>query len=83
MERKEELINIDPKDSINEDNYPENYEEFRDIKEYDRIEEKYCITDVEIGEKVVKCEILDSEEKKKFWEVLKKYREIFSKERNI
>ena len=79
MEPDEELININPKDLVIGDNYPEKNEEFRSIKEYDKIEEKYRITDVEIEEKVARCELLDGQEKRKFWEVLKKYRDIFSK----
>ena len=79
MEPKEELMNIAPKDLLNEDNYPESYEEFRDVKENEQIEEKYRITDVEIEEKVAKYERLDSDEKNKFWEVLKKYRDTCSK----
>ena len=66
-------------DFANEINYPEKYEEFSNVKEYDEIEEKYCITDAEIEEKVSKFELLNGEEKKKFWEVLKKYKDIFSK----
>ena len=58
MEPSENLTNIDPQDFADEVNYPEKYEEFRNVKEY---------------------ELLNREEKKKFWEVLKKYRDIFSK----
>ena len=79
MEPDGELTSIDPKDLIIEDNYPEKYKEFRSIKEYDQIDEKYCITDDEIEEKVAKCELVDGDEKKKFWEVLKKYKDIFFK----
>ena len=67
MEPDGELTSIGRKDLLIEDNYPEKSEEFRSIKEYDQIEEKYCITDDEIEEKVGKCELLDEEEKKKFW----------------
>ena len=67
MEPNEELINIDSQDFAND--HPEKYEEFSNLREYDEFEEKYCITDDEI------------EEKKKFWEVLKKYRHIFKETR--
>ena len=79
MEPDGELTSIDPKDVLIEENYPEKNEDFRNVKEYDQIEEKYCITDDEIEEKVARCELLDGEEKRKFWEVLKKYRDIFLK----
>ena len=65
MEPNEDLTNIDPQDFANEINYPEKYEEFSNVKEYDEIEEKYCITDVEIEEKVAKCELLIWETKEK------------------
>ena len=45
MEPNENLTNIDPQDFANKINYPEKYEEFSNVKEYDEIEEKYCITD--------------------------------------
>ena len=61
MEPDGGLTSIDPKDLLIEDNYPEKSEEFRSIKEYDQIEEKYYITDDEIEEKVGKCELLDEE----------------------
>ena len=51
MEPGENLTNIDPLDFANENNRPEKYEEFCNMKEYDEIEEKYCISDVEIEEK--------------------------------
>ena len=38
--------------TANKINYPEKYEEFSNVKEYDEIEEKYCIRDAEIEEKV-------------------------------
>ena len=79
MEPSENVTNIHPQDFADEVNYPEKYDEFRNVKEYDEIEEKYCISDAEIEEKVAKCELLNNEEKKKFWEVLKKYKDIFSK----
>ena len=79
MEPNEDLTNINPRDVANKGNLPEKYEEFSNLKEYDELEEKYCITDAEIEEKVAKCELLNGEEKKKFWEVLKKYKDIFSK----
>ena len=72
-------INIDPQDFANKMNHQEKCEEFSNVNEYDKIEEKCCITDAEIEEKVAKCKLLSREEKKKFWEVLKKYRDIFSK----
>ena len=79
MEPSGNLTNIYPQDFADEANYPEKYEEFRNVKEYGEIEEKYCISDAEIEEKVAKCKLLNGEEKKKFWEVFKKYRDIFSK----
>ena len=79
MEPNEDLTNIDPRDFANKVNFPEKYEEFSNLKEYDELEEKYCISDAEIEEKVEKCELLNGEEKRKFWEVLKKYKDIFSK----
>ena len=79
MEPDEDLTNIDPQDFANKINYAEKYEEFSNVKEYDEIEEKYCKEDAEIEEKVTKCELLSGEEKKKFWDVLKKYKDIFSK----
>ena len=79
MEPGENLTNIDPQDFADQVNYPEKYEEFRNVKEYDEIEEKYCITDAEMAEKAAKCELLSGEEKKIFWEILKKYKDIFSK----
>ena len=79
MEPSENVTNIDPQDFANEINYPEKYEEFSNVKEYEEIEEKYCVTDAEIEEKVAKCELLNGEEKKKFWEVLREYKDIFSK----
>ena len=78
MESKYQLINIDPQDFANENNFPEIYEEFINIEEYDVIEEKYRITDAEIEEKVAKCELLNGEEKESFWDALKKYRRFFS-----
>ena len=62
MEPDGELTSIDPKDLLIEDNYPEKNEKFRSIKEYDQIEEKYCITDDVIEKKVAKCELLEGEE---------------------
>ena len=50
MDPNGDLTNIDPQDFANEINYPEKYEEFSNVKEYDEIEEKYCITDAEIEE---------------------------------
>ena len=79
MDPCENLTNIDPQDFADEVNYPEKYEEFGSVREYDEIEDKYCKSDAEIEEKVAKCELLNGEEKKKFWEVLKKYKDIFSK----
>ena len=78
MEPNDELMNIDTQDCANNINYPEKYEEFCNVQ-YDEIEEKYSISDAEIEEKVAKCELLNGEEKKKFWKVLKKYKDIFSK----
>ena len=57
MEPDEESINVDLQDFVNEVDYPEKYEEFKNIEE---------------------CELLKGEGKKKFWEVLKKYKVIFS-----
>ena len=65
MEPSENLTNIDPQAFADEVNYPEKYEEFRNVKEYDEIEEKYCISDAEIEDKVAKCELLNGEKKKK------------------
>ena len=79
MEPIEDSTNIDPQDFANKTNFPVKYEEFINLKEYDELGEKYCIFDAEIEKKVAKCELLNSEEKKNFWEVLKKYKDIFSK----
>ena len=43
VDPNEDFTNIDPQDLANEINYPEKYEEFSNVKEYDEIEEKYCI----------------------------------------
>ena len=51
MELHEELINVDAQDFVNGVNYPDNYEEFKNIKEYNEFDEKYCITDAEIKKK--------------------------------
>ena len=40
MDPNEDLTNIDPQDFANKINYPEKYEEFSNMKEYDEIEEK-------------------------------------------
>ena len=79
MKPNEDSTNIDPQDFANKINFLEKYEEFSNLKEYDELEEKYCITDAAIEEKVAKCELLNGEKKNKFWKVLKKYKEIFSK----
>ena len=81
MEPNEDLTNIDPQEFANKIKCPEKYEEFCNVKEYDEIEEKYGITDAEIEEKVAKCELLNGEEKKKFWEILKKCRHMFEETR--
>ena len=44
MEPGDNLTDIDSQDFANETNYPEKYEEFSNVREYDEIEEKYCIT---------------------------------------
>ena len=43
-----DLINIGPQHFANKINYADEYEEFINIKEYDEIEEKYCMTDAQI-----------------------------------
>ena len=58
-------ISLSARDFANKINFPEKYEEFSNLTEYDELEEKYCITDAEIEEKVAKCELLSGEEKKK------------------
>ena len=79
MEPNEELMNTNPKDIVHEDNHLSKFEEFRNIKEYDQIDEKYCITDFKIEGNVAKLELLSGGEKKKFWEILKKCKDIIFK----
>ena len=42
MESNEKLINIDPQNFANKNNFPEKYETFRNIEEYDEIEGRIC-----------------------------------------
>ena len=52
MEPIKDSTNCYPQDFANKINFPEKYEELSNLKEYDELEEKYCITDAEIEEKV-------------------------------